>query len=141
MLFVEIDQHTDLDEQCRHARPMCDRERREINAALRSEARKYKLRLVLACQSLGQVDGRHNRADVGHSIIANVANLIAFRLGVENAYTLSRWFAPGFGVEDMLYLPNHTAVARLLANGQALRPIEFGSLPPPGIAVEVTEGP
>ncbi len=96
------------------------------------ETRKYKLRLVLACQSLGQVDGRHNRADVGHSIIANVANLIAFRLGVEDAHTLSRWFAPGFGVEDMLYLPNHTAVARLLANGQALRPIEFGSLPPPG---------
>lgn len=98
------------------------------------ETRKYKLRLVLACQSLGQVDGRHNRADVGHSIIANVANLIAFRLGVEDAHTLSRWFAPGFGVEDMLYLPNHTAVARLLANGQALRPIEFCSLPPPGTA-------
>lgn len=81
------------------------------------KTRKYKLRLVLACQSLGQVDGRHNRADVGHSIIANVANLIAFRLGVEDAHTRSRWFAPGFAVEDMLYLPNHTAVARLLAAG------------------------
>lgn len=95
------------------------------------ETRKYKLRLVLACQSLGQIDGRRDRADVGRSIIANVANLIAFRLGVEDAHLLSRWFAPGFGVEDMLYLPNHTAVARLLADGQALRPVEFRSLPPP----------
>ncbi len=95
------------------------------------ETRKYKLRLVLACQSLGQVDGRHDRADIGRSIMANVANLIAFRLGVEDAHVLSRWFAPGFGVEDMLYLPNHTAVARLLAGGQAMRPVEFRSLPPP----------
>ena len=96
------------------------------------ETRKYRLRLVLACQSLGQVDGNHNRADVGRSIIANVANLISFRLGVEDASTLSRWFAPGFTVEDMLYLPNHTAVARLLADGIPLRPFEFNSLPPPG---------
>ena len=94
------------------------------------ETRKYKLRLVLACQSLGQVDGRHNRSDVGRSIVANVANLISFRLGVDDASTLSRWFAPGFGVEDMLYLPNYTAVARLIMDGQPLRPFEFDSLPP-----------
>ena len=95
------------------------------------ETRKYKLRLVLACQSLGQVDGRQNRADAGHSIIANVANLIAFRLGVEDAHVLAHWFAPGFSIEDMLYLPNHTSVARLIGDGQTLRPMEFASLPPP----------
>ncbi len=99
------------------------------------ETRKYKLRLVLACQSLGQVDARHNCADIGRSIIANVANLISFRLGVDDASTLSRWFAPGFSVEDMLYLPNHTAVARLLADGCPLRPFEFNSLPAPRVPI------
>ncbi len=95
------------------------------------ETRKYKLRLVLACQSLGQLDGRSNRPDIGQSIVANIANLIAFRLGVDDAATLARWFEPGFKAEDLMYLPNHVAVGRLLAAGRALRPIEFLTLPPP----------
>jgi len=95
------------------------------------ETRKYKLRLVLACQSLGQIDGKSNRPDVAASILANVANLISFRLGVDDAHTLSRWFEPMFRAEDLMYLPNYTAVGRLLVNGEALRPIEFRTLPPP----------
>ncbi len=95
------------------------------------ETRKYKLRLVLACQSLGQIDGRSHRPDVGASILANVANLISFRLGVEDAQTLARWFAPIFRPDDLMYLPNHTAVARLLVDGKAVRPLELRTLPPP----------
>jgi hypothetical protein len=95
------------------------------------ETRKYKLRLVLACQSLGQIDGKSNRPDVAASILANVANLVSFRLGVDDAHTLSRWFEPMFRDEDLMYLPNYTAVGRLLVNGEALRPIEFRTLPPP----------
>jgi TraM recognition site of TraD and TraG len=94
------------------------------------ETRKYRLSLVLACQSLGQIDGRGHNADVGRSIIANVANLIAFRLGVEDAAILAKWFEPDFSVDELLYLPNYTAVARLMVDGQALRPIEFRAAPP-----------
>jgi hypothetical protein len=95
------------------------------------ETRKYKLSLVLACQSLGQIDGSARRSDVGRSIIANVANLIAFRLGVDDAKILANWFEPDFSADDLMYLPNHRAVARLLVGGQALRPVEFTASPPP----------
>lgn len=95
------------------------------------ETRKYKLRLVLACQSLGQIDGKGHRPDVGGSILANIANLVSFRLGVDDAHTLARWFAPMFKAEDLMYLPNHIAVGRLLVAGQAIRPIEFRTAPPP----------
>jgi hypothetical protein len=95
------------------------------------ETRKYKLRLVLACQSLGQINGKGSRSDVGGSVLANIANLVAFRLGVEDAHTLTRWFEPMFKAEDLMYLPNHVAVGRLLINGQAIRPIEFRTSPPP----------
>ena len=94
------------------------------------ETRKYKLSLVLACQSLGQIDGKAHRSDVGRSIIANVANLIAFRLGVDDAQILARWFEPDFSADDLMYLPNYKAVARLLVDGQALRPVEFVAPPP-----------
>jgi hypothetical protein len=95
------------------------------------ETRKYRLRLVLACQSLSQIDGRNRRADVGASILANVANLVSFRLGVGDAQTLAPWFQPMVKVEDLMYLPNHTAVGRLLVGGQAIRPVEFRTAPPP----------
>lgn len=95
------------------------------------ETRKYRLRLVLACQSLSQIDGRNRRADVGASILANVANLVSFRLGVGDAQTLAPWFQPMVKPEDLMYLPNHTAVGRLLVGGQAIRPVEFRTAPPP----------
>jgi hypothetical protein len=97
------------------------------------ETRKYKLSLVLACQSLGQIDGSARRSDVGRSIIANVANLIAFRLGVEDAEILAKWFQPDVTADDLMYLPNYTAVARLLVSGQALRPVEFRTVAPPDV--------
>lgn len=94
------------------------------------ETRKYKLSLVLACQSLGQIDGKAHRSDVGRSIVANVANLIAFRLGVDDAQILARWFEPDFSADSLMYLANHMAVARLLVDGQALRPVEFRAVAP-----------
>ena len=95
------------------------------------ETRKYRLRLVLACQSLSQIDGRNRRADVCASILANVANLVSFRLGVGDAHTLAPWFQPMVKPEDLMYLPNHIAVGRLLVAGQAVRPVEFRTAAPP----------
>jgi Type IV secretion-system coupling protein DNA-binding domain/TraM recognition site of TraD and TraG len=95
------------------------------------ECRKYGVRLVLANQSLGQINGSGNRANIGSSILANIATLISFRLGVEDASILANWFAPAFSAEDIMYLPDYTAVGRLLANGRALRPLEFRTLPAP----------
>ncbi len=89
------------------------------------ETRKYRLCLVLACQSLGQIDGRASRPAVAASIIANVGNLVSFRLGVDDARILAPWFEPAFRYEDLLYLPNYTAIARLLVSGQAVQPLDF----------------
>jgi hypothetical protein len=104
------------------------------------ETRKYRLRLVLACQSLCQIDGRNRRADVGASILANVANLVSFRLGVGDAHTLAPWFQPMVTPEDLMYLPNHIAVGRLLVGGQAIRPVEFRTAPPPACAAQQGHG-
>lgn len=86
---------------------------------------------MLACQSLSQIDGRNRRADVGASILANVANLVSFRLGVGDAHTLAPWFQPSVKPEDLMYLPNYIAVGRLLVGGKALRPVEFRTARPP----------
>lgn len=49
---------------------------------------------------MGPIDGHGYRADVGQSILANVANLISFRLGVEDARILAHRFEPGFSREE-----------------------------------------
>ena len=54
-----------------------------------SESRKYKLNLILAMQYLEQVDQR-----VLASLLGNVGNLIAFRVGAKDAVTLAREFSP-----------------------------------------------
>ena len=95
------------------------------------EMRKFKLRLVLACQSLGQIDGRGPRPDVVRSVLANVANLTAFRLGVDDAVVLAKYFEPWVSREELMYLRNHQAVARLLIDGQAQHPRLFCTVPPP----------
>lgn len=58
-----------------------------------------------------------SRHRVGRSIVANVANLVSLRLGVEDAVILSSYFEPMFSPQDMMYLPNHVAVCRLLSHG------------------------
>ncbi len=95
-----------------------------------AEVRKYGLKMVLANQTLSQIDGRGFHADAAGGILGNVANLIAFRVGIPDADLLSRWFNPHFSAEDLAQLPDYTAAARLLANGQPLRPMTFQTLPP-----------
>lgn len=94
------------------------------------ECRKYGLQMVLANQSLGQVDGRGFRADIGKSVLANCASLLSFRLGVPDASALASYFEPLACADDLVYLPDYTAVARLIADGRPVRPLELKTVPP-----------
>ena len=94
------------------------------------ECRKYGLQMVLANQSLGQIDGSGFRSDVGRSVMANCASLLSFRVGVTDAAVLARWFDPIVSADDLVYLPDYTVAARLLANGMPLRPLELHTIAP-----------
>ncbi len=80
-----------------------------------AEVRKYGLSLVLANQSIGQIDGRSG--DVAHAILGNVGNLAVFRVGPKDAATLAEWLGPEVAPEKLMRLPNHKCVARLLHDG------------------------
>ena len=95
-----------------------------------AETRKYGLRMVLANQTLSQIDGRGFRADAAGGVLGNVANIIAFRLGIPDAELLARWFRPFISAEDLARLPDYTASARLLSDGRPLRPLTYKTLPP-----------
>ena len=62
-----------------------------------SEARKYRLNLILTNQYLGQMD-----ETIKMAILGNVGTLVSFRVGAEDAKYLSQEFYPVFSQEDLV---------------------------------------
>jgi type IV secretory pathway TraG/TraD family ATPase VirD4 len=92
---------------------------------LLAEARKYRLSLVLAHQHLGQLDEELRRA-----VIGNAGTLIAFRLGAEDAETLSGEFAPELTAHDLTRLDRFQIALRLSVDGATTVPFTAATLPP-----------
>jgi hypothetical protein len=86
-----------------------------------SEARKYRLSLVLAHQYIGQL-GDHKESKVRDAIFGNVGTMILFRTGAEDAEFLEKEFAPTFEASDLVNLPNRNIYIRLMIDGVASKP-------------------
>jgi hypothetical protein len=82
-----------------------------------SEARKYRLNLILAMQYLDQLD-----AKLLGSVLGNVGNLVVFRLSAKDAGVFEREFEPVFSREDILSLPYYHAFVRMMIDGKPSRP-------------------
>jgi len=76
-----------------------------------SEARKYRLNLILANQFMAQLTDK-----IREAILGNVGTIIAGRIGITDAEVLVKKFAPTFSAEDLTKLPNFNAVATVLIN-------------------------
>jgi len=93
---------------------------------LLSEARKYRLGLVLATQYADQLKGASGwRDDLLPSVLGNVGNIVVFRLGIKDAEKLAPVFYPVFDKKDLTELPNWNAYARLQADGSFLQAFNF----------------
>jgi hypothetical protein len=88
-----------------------------------AEVRKYGLSIVLANQSISQIDGR--AGDIAHAILGNIGNLAVFRVGPKDAAMLAEWLGQEISPETLLRLPNHTGVARLLRGGEPMPSVTF----------------
>ncbi len=94
-------------------------------ANILSEARKYKLNLILAHQyieQLGEV--------VRHAVFGNVGTLVVFRVGAADAEALEPEFTPTFLTEDILNLPKYEFYLKLMIDGIASEPFSARGLPP-----------
>lgn len=88
-----------------------------------AEVRKYGLSIVLANQSIAQIDGR--AGDIAHAILGNCGNLVAFRVGAKDAGLLAEWLGPEVNAATLMRLPNRTCVARLLHTGEPMSPVRL----------------
>jgi hypothetical protein len=94
---------------------------------LLSEARKYKLGLVLATQYAAQLSrtGFHSRDNLLSAILGNVGQTIIFRLGQEDAAKMAPALYPSFSEQDIMGLPNWHGYARMQLNNEAISPFSF----------------
>jgi len=97
----------------------------ESFANILSEARKYRLDLILAHQYVAQMEDT-----VREAVFGNVGTLIVFRVGAEDAEFLEKEFQPEFLVEDLVNLPKHTIYLKLLIDGITSRPFSAITLFP-----------
>jgi len=90
-----------------------------------SEARKYRLNLILAHQYIAQLDEK-----VQDAIFGNVGTLIAFRVGAMDAEVLEKEFAPVFYLNDLVNLTKYHIYLKLMIDGVAASPFSATVLPP-----------
>jgi hypothetical protein len=83
-----------------------------------SEARKYRLGLVLAHQFIAQLV-KNGETSVRDAIFGNVGTIISFRIGVEDSEVVAKQMAPVVTEYDLINMPKHTCYARLLIDNAA----------------------
>ncbi|MBQ6605862.1 ATP-binding protein [Candidatus Saccharibacteria bacterium] len=82
-----------------------------------SEARKFRLNLVVANQFMTQLTDK-----IREGVLGNVGTIIAGRLGVTDAELIEKVFAPTFSAEDLHKTPNHNAIATVMMYGMPSAP-------------------
>lgn len=99
-----------------------------------SEARKYRLNLILANQFISQLTDK-----IREAIIGNVGTAISGRIGVTDAELMVKRFQPTFDVEDLIKLPNYQSIANVMINNVPSAPFSMNFLPPLGGASTNTQ--
>ena len=100
-------------------------------ANILSEARKYRLNLIMAHQYIAQLDEK-----VWAAVQGNVGTLVVFRVGAADAEVLVKEFEPQYTEEDLVNLPKYNFYIKLMIDGVASQPFSATGLMPKTIAEE-----
>jgi hypothetical protein len=96
-----------------------------------SEARKYRLGLVIAHQYLGQLQKSDaltkSNLNLKDAIFGNVGSIMSYKIGPEDAEMMSKQFAPIYSEQDFINMDKFKAALQLSVDGQ----------PTPGFSLSV----
>jgi len=94
-------------------------------ATILSEARKYRLNLIIGHQFISQIQEK-----IRDAVFGNVGSIIAFRVGPTDAEFLEKQFAPVFTKNDLMNIDNYNAYAKILIDGQTSKPFNIRIIAP-----------
>jgi CxxC-x17-CxxC domain-containing protein len=107
----------------------------ESFANILSEARKYRLNLIMAHQYISQLIHEGNTY-MRDSIFGNVGTIISFRIGAEDAEIIAKEFEPIVFTYDLVNLPKYQVYLKLMIDGVAGDAFSATTLPPLAPPVE-----
>jgi len=97
----------------------------ESFANILSEARKYRLNIILGHQYIAQME-----EVVRDAVFGNVGTIVVFRVGAEDAEFLAKEFEPNFTAQDLVNLPKYNIYVKLMIDGITSNPFSAETLPP-----------
>ncbi|TSC64042.1 MAG: hypothetical protein G01um101493_259, partial [Microgenomates group bacterium Gr01-1014_93] len=89
-------------------------------ADILSEARKYKLNLIVANQFIGQMP-----EEIKNAVFGNVGTIISFRVGVTDANYLQHEFAPTFSENDLVNIERYHAYIKTIVHSEPVPPFSL----------------
>lgn len=93
-------------------------------ATIMSEARKFRLNLIVANQFTTQLSN-----EIRDAVFGNIGTIVSFRIGQQDVDTIGKYFQPIFDAEDLLRVPNYNTVVRTLIGGVPTQPFTMATLP------------
>lgn len=96
-------------------------------ASILSEARKYRLNLIVANQFTTQLTD-----EIRDAVFGNIGTIVSFRVGTADAEFLAKQFTPIFDMDDLQRVPNGNMIMRMLIGGIPTQPFSMAGLPPLG---------
>jgi hypothetical protein len=97
-------------------------------ATILSEARKYRLNLILAHQYVPQL-----KEEIKDAVVGNVGTMVSYRIGATDAEFIEKQFAPEFSRFDLGNLDNFQYIIKMMIKGKATSPFKVnGPVPVSG---------
>jgi len=92
-----------------------------------SEARKFRLNLIVANQFMTQLTDK-----IREALLGNVGTIICGRIGITDAELMEKAFVPVFNAEDLHNQPNYHAITTVMMYDMPSKPFTMRLLPPMG---------
>ncbi len=94
-------------------------------ATILSEARKYRLDLILAHQFIPQLTEQ-----IRNAVIGNVGTIASFRIGATDAEFLEKQFEPEFSHYDLVNLDNFQYIVKMMVDNKVTSPFRVQTIKP-----------
>lgn len=100
-------------------------------ASILSEARKYRLSLIMAHQYIAQLTKTptgHDDTRVRDAVFGNVGTMLSFKIGADDAEYMAKEYAPDLSEQDILSIANYKAYMKLNIHNTTSRPFSMETI-------------
>lgn len=97
-----------------------------------SEARKYRLALIMAHQFIAQIWGsgakKWDKPSIKDAVFGNAGTIMSFKVGAEDAEYLEKEYAPMLSQQDIIWIANFTTYCKLNIDNATTRPFDLKTI-------------